>query len=278
VGKLSGAFSIMVERVRDMIRRVEESRHMSAIGEFSAQLSHEIRNPLTSIKLNLQRLERGVRDTQIPVEYEKAVRISLREAMRLDGTVRGVLSISRTRAPRRDHVSLHTVLFSALDALTPQVEEEGGVVETRLDARVDTVLGDRELLKGAFLNLFLNAVEVMDAGGVLHVSTENVSAKGVPGLDGATNPTGTYSILVRLSDDGPGVPDEIRDRIFDPFFTTKEKGSGFGLPLAVRVMEEHGGSLALTESGSAGEGATFLVFLPVAGPGKDAAASEENPA
>jgi signal transduction histidine kinase len=274
VGKLSGAFSVMVERVRDMIRRVEESRHMSAIGEFAAQLSHEIRNPLTSIKLNLQRLDRGVRDQRIPAEYEKAVRISLREAKRLDGTVRGVLSISRTRAPQRNPESLHHVLRSAMEALAPQSEEEEVTVEAELFARNDTVLGDRELLKGAFLNLFLNSLEVMDSGGVLRITTENVSAGGRSSLDAATTPAG--GILVRISDDGPGVPDDVRDRIFDPFFTTKEDGSGFGLPLAVRVMEEHGGTLALAQPEYSREGATFLVVLPLAAAEKDDLAFAED--
>jgi len=267
VGRLSAAFSIMVEQVRSMLRRVEESRHMSAIGEFAAQLSHEIRNPLTSIKLNLQRLERGVKDARIPEEYARAVEISLREAKRLDGTVRGVLSISGTRAPRRDPEPLHEVIRSVLDALSPQLEDEKIIVDPALSAGEDIVLGDRELLKGAFLNLFLNSVEVMDQGGVLRVATENVVGEGKE-----------KAILVRISDDGPGVPDELRDRIFDPFFTTKEGGSGFGLPLAVRVMEEHGGTLTLAEPESSREGATFLVLIPVAASAEDAAISVEDAA
>jgi signal transduction histidine kinase len=276
VGKLSGAFSLMVEEVRSMLRRVEESRHMSVIGEFAAQLSHEIRNPLTSIKLNLQRLDRGVREARIPEEYARAVQLSLKEAKRLDGTVRGVLSVSRTRAPRRDPESLHDVIRSAVDAVGPQLEEEKITVETALSAGRDTVVGDRELLKGAFLNLFLNAVEVMDEGGVVRVTTANTEGErkvdeevdSSGSSEGSVLPPGE-GILVRISDDGPGIPDEFRDRIFDPFFTTKEGGSGFGLPLAVRVMEEHAGTLTLAEPQSTEAGATFLVVLPLASPGKE---------
>jgi signal transduction histidine kinase len=268
VGKLSDAFSIMVERVRSMLRRVEESRHMSAIGEFAAQLSHEIRNPLTSIKLNLQRLDRGVKQSRIPQEYTKAVQLSLREAKRLDETVRGVLSISRTRAPKKKAESLHAIIQSSLEALSPQLEEGGIRVEAGLSAARDTVLGDRELLKSVFLNLFLNAVEVVDRGGVLRVSTENVPGEGAPGLSsipGADPRLPGDSILVRIADTGPGVPEEIRGRIFDPFFTTKEGGSGFGLPLAARVAEEHSGALVLAEPGPGEKGATFLVVLPLNG-------------
>jgi signal transduction histidine kinase len=268
VGKLSGAFSLMVEEVRSMLRRVEESRHMSAIGEFAAQLSHEIRNPLTSIKLNLQRLDRGVREARIPHEYTKAVQLSLREAMRLDETVRGVLSFSRTRAPKREVESLHAIIRSSLEALSPQLEEGEIRVEAGLSAGRDTVLGDRELLRGVLMNLFLNAVEVMDRGGVLRVSTENIPGGEAPDLSsipGALPRLPGDSIRVRIADTGPGVPEELRDRIFDPFFTTKEGGSGFGLPLAARVVEEHSGALVLAEPGPGEEGATFLVVLPLNG-------------
>jgi signal transduction histidine kinase len=270
VGRLSAAFSIMVSQVRSMLRRVEESRHMSAVGEFAAQLSHEIRNPLTSIKLNLQRLDRGVKEARIPEEYAKAVQLSLREAKRLDGTVRGVLSLSRTRPPRREPESLHQVIRSALDALAPQMEDEKITVEVALSAGKDTVVGDRELLKGAFLNLFLNSAEAMGRGGVLRVATTNAIGERKaeepedpsPRYEGAGIPS-EEGILVRISDDGPGVPEEFRDRIFDPFFTTNEEGSGFGLPLAVRVMEEHSGTLTLADPGPSEAGATFLVLLPV---------------
>lgn len=266
VGRLSAAFSIMIDQIRSMLQRVEESRHMSVIGEFAAQLSHEIRNPLTSIKLNLQRLDRGVKEARIPEEFAKAVRLSLKEANRLDGTVRGVLSVSRTRAPRRESESLNDVIRTALDVLSPQLEAEGIRLETEFSAENDTVLGDRELLKGAFLNLFLNSAEVMDRGGVLRVTTSTVARKGEERSDPDSEPAPGIpgrKILVSISDDGPGIPEDVRDHIFDPFFTTKAGGSGFGLPLATRVMEEHSGALTLDETETLESGATFLVELPV---------------
>jgi len=252
VGRLTAAFAIMVGEIRAMLRRVEESRHMSAIGEFTAQLSHEVRNPLTSIKLNLQRLNRGVEDSRIPAEFAKAVEICLREVKRLDGTVRGVLSISRARPPRRDPESLHGAILAALEVVSSQLEDCGIVVKSELTAPGNTVLGDREQLEGAFLNLFLNAAEAMKEGGTLRLVTANGAG---------SHPV----IVVEITDDGPGIPQELRDRIFDPFFTTKEGGTGFGLSLAARVMEEHSGTLKLGESDPAKGGATFIVELPLAG-------------
>lgn len=236
---------------------------MSAIGEFTAQLSHEIRNPLTSIKLNLQRLHRGVEGQRIPREYAGAVDLCLREVKRLDGTVRGVLSMARTRPPRRDAVSVHGVIRAALDVLAPQVAAQAVGVDAELAARDDTVLGDREQLEGAFLNLFLNAVEAMLEGGRLRVATVFVGASdGEPGRAGFDAPFGP-AIRVEVTDDGPGVPAELRDRIFDPFFTAKAGGTGFGLPLAARVIEEHSGTLKLRPVDASKAGATFEIVLPL---------------
>ncbi len=264
VGRLSSAFGMMVGQVQATLRRIEESRHMSAIGEFTAQLSHEIRNPLTSIKLNLQRLHRGVEGSRIPREYAGAVRICLREVKRLDGTVRGVLSMVRTRPLRRDPVSVHAVIRAALEVLTPQLEDQAMGVDAEMAARDDTVLGDREQLEGAFLNLFLNAAEATSEGGTLRVATASGGAvDSGPGTEDGSAPIGR-EIRVEVTDDGPGVPEELRDRIFDPFFTAKEGGTGFGLPLAARVMEEHSGTLTLRPADASKPGATFEIVLPLA--------------
>jgi signal transduction histidine kinase len=236
---------------------------MSAIGEFTAQLSHEIRNPLTSIKLNLQRLNRGVEDSRIPQEYAKAVRLCLREVKRLDGTVRGVLSVARTRPPRHDPVSLHDVIRAALEVLSPQLEDRAIEVVTELAALEDTVLGDREQLEGAFLNLFLNSAEAMGEGGTLRVATSSCRTSGNELGSEAARCDSRPGIRVRIADEGPGVPEELRDRIYDPFFTTKEGGTGFGLPVAVRVMEEHRGTLMLQPADTSKAGAVFEIVLPV---------------
>jgi len=265
VGRLSAAFSTMVGQVRAMLRRVEESRHMSAIGEFTSQLSHEIRNPLTSIKLNLQRLDRGVEDSRIPQEYAKAVQLCLREVKRLDGTVRGVLSIARTRPLRLEPVSLHGIVREMVETLSPQMKDRGIEVFAKLDATTDEVMGDQEQLKGAFLNLLLNATESMNEGGRLWITTGAHDRAPEDGRESAgMADVSRPAIRVEILDEGPGVPKELRDSIFDPFFSTKKDGTGFGLPLALRVMEEHGGTLALLEADTSSRGATFEIRLPLA--------------
>lgn len=253
VGRLSSAFALMVDKVREMLLEVAASRHMAAVGEFAAQLSHEIRNPLTSIKLNLQRLERSIRDGATAADAQAPLGICLREIERLDRVVRGVLTLGRERPSRQEPCALHDIVGDALAVVRAQLDQQGVSVETSFAAPRDRVLGEPEHLKAVFLNLFLNAAEAMPAGGRLRVTTHgnDESVEGKP------------SIQVRVEDTGRGVPAELRDRVFKPFFSTKAQGTGFGLPLSARTIEEHGGRLALRPDAREA-GAAFLVELPLA--------------
>ncbi|NNM05378.1 MAG: sensor histidine kinase [Gemmatimonadetes bacterium] len=253
VGKLTGAFGLMLQRIREMLKRVRENRHMAAVGSFASQLSHEIRNPLTSVKLNLQSLQRGVEAGEVHESHSESVQICLKEVKRLEGVVKGVLSLARVTPPRPDPCSVHAALDSALRALTPQFEARGVHREVDLGADSDTVIGEAERLEGAFMNLLLNAIEALPDGGRLTVTTEVVGG-----------PASESLVRVRIEDEGPGIPVEEREKIFEPFFSTKESGTGFGLALAQQTMEEHGGRLALEDSIDAGSGAVFLVDLPLA--------------
>lgn len=260
VGRLSAAFGLMVRKLREMVRQIEASRHMAAVGEFASQLSHEIRNPLTSLKLNLQRLERDVRGGRIPTDAARPVTISVREIERLDRVVRGVLALGRSRSTARARCSIHAVLAEALEVVRAQLDRQGVAVEMACRAPRDTVWGDAEQLKAAFLNLLLNATEAMPEGGKLYIATE--------GRGGGVKSGG--AIRVRVADDGPGIPPDARDRIFQPFYTTKADGTGFGLPLALRVVEDHRGRLELEQRPTLGSGAELVVDLPVAADESDA--------
>lgn len=252
VGRLSAAFGLMVREVRDMLHRIRENRHLAAVGQFASQLSHEIRNPLTSIKLNLQRLKRDLEGNRIPREYAGPIDICLREVQRLDRVAGGVLSIARTRSREAAPCSVHAALHEALEALRPQLEEQVIELEAQFAASNDTVSGDAEQLKGVFLNLLLNALDAMPDGGALHVVTELIGEET------------RLAIRVQVADTGPGVPPDVRDRIFEPFVSTKDEGTGFGLALAQQAVEEHGGAVRLADTGPEESGAVFCVELPLA--------------
>jgi len=244
VGRLSAAFGTMVDRIREMMAQLQASRQMAAVGEFAAELAHEIRNPLTSIKLNLQRIDRAVAEGGSP-ETAAPVAIALREVGRLERVVTGVLRLGRPRPLERGLVSLHAVANDAMDTIRTEAEASGVRLVHELAADRDTVLGDPDQLRGALLNLLLNSVEAMPHGGELTLTT---AVRGP-----------TVELVVR--DSGPGIPAHVRPNLFRPFFTTKAEGTGLGLAVAMRAAEEHGGSLELLEGED--RDAVFRLLLPL---------------
>lgn len=269
VGRLSAAFGLMVGQVRQMLKRVEETREMAVMGELASNVSHEIRNPLTSIKLNLQGLEEEAEAEGMSETSARSLGICLREVAHLEAAVRKILDLARTHPPERIETSVHGVIRDAVELLETQLAARDVVVGLTLDAPTDRVLADPEELKGVFINLLVNAEEAMPGGGMIHVTTENPSGADSEGI-----------IRVRVRDEGPGVPDTLGEQIFRPFVTTKRDGTGFGLAVARLAVQEHQGRIHLEPSGDsesrkksglAGgpaahrKGATFVVELPLHG-------------
>jgi signal transduction histidine kinase len=247
VGRLTDAFGTMTQEIRRMVLEIERSRQFAAIGEFAAELAHEIRNPLTALKLNLQRLERMLLRHGAPAEAERPLQIALSEVARLDRVVSTTLRLGRPdMASERQPVALATLIEAAVAPLREQLDEQGIALE--LSCHEVAVVADAGHMTGALLNVLLNAVEAMPAGGTLDVHT-TLSADG-------------GSVEVRIADSGGGIPAAALERLFRPFSTTKPNGTGLGLALAHRTLEAHGGALELEETGPAGT--RFRIRLPTA--------------
>ncbi|MFI5311975.1 MAG: ATP-binding protein, partial [Gemmatimonadales bacterium] len=252
VGTLTNAFGEMTARVRAMMREIEVSRQLAVLGEFAAQLSHEVRNPLTSLKLDLQGMARQVRAGTLPPSTLPAVESSLREVNRLDSVVRGVLELARQPAPRNTPCCLHEVIDNAVTALHAELTERGITVEWRLEEPMPRLAGDPELLSGMLMNLLINAADAQPGGGRIGVlSGSRQDAAGAQWID------------VTIADDGPGVPEEKREEVFRPFFTSRHEGTGLGLALALRTARDHGGSITCSSAPDGFEGAAFVVSLLV---------------
>jgi signal transduction histidine kinase len=185
----------------------------------------------------------------MPSETERPLEITLREIDRLDRVVHGVLQLGRARASSRGRVHLGRVVRQTADVARPQLERRGVQLLLRDVAGPDgaEVHGDANLLSGALLNVMLNAGEASPAGGVVRVALER---------------NGT-SVSVRVSDTGPGIPPDERERVFEPFYTTKASGTGLGLALAQRTVEEHGGTIRVE---AVERGASFVIELPLVAP------------
>jgi two-component system sensor histidine kinase AtoS len=253
VGRLTLAFSDMLDRVRRTMDHVDQNGRLAVVGQLSSYLAHEIRNPLTSIKMNLQRLERSARSGRLPADCRDAVDISLKEVDRLAGSVTSILQLGRADQGPRDAVSLHLVVEDAAELLSGEFLRAGIEVDVELDASADRVVAVLGQLKGVFLNLMMNALEAQPEGGRLHLRSELQ-----PDSDG--NPL----VAIRIRDFGSGVPAAVRDRIFEPFFTTKPTGSGIGLAVVARTLRDSGGDIYLEDLPISEKGAEFVVTLPLA--------------
>ncbi len=245
-GRLALAFQAMLDRVRATIDELERSRRLAAVGEFAAQIAHEIRNPLTGIKLNLQRLERLARQSESSAELSRPIEISLHEANRLDRVVRGVLRLGRPNLASRAPVAVDELIREVVDRNAAELAGVG--VELGLETATPGVhvLGDRVLLESALDNLLTNAVEA-DAAAIL-VRTHLQEAGRL--------------VSIEITDDGIGFAADAASRAFEPFFTTKPSGTGLGLALVQRTVEDHGGTVSLDARRNGASGATVRILLP----------------
>jgi len=251
VGTLAVAFSEMTSRIGSMMREVEVSRQLAVVGEFAAQLSHEVRNPLTSLKLDLQGLQRQVRSGALPEFAAISVDASLREVNRLDSVVGGVLTLAQRPTPKRLSFCMTEVVDQALTSLNTQLCSGGIRVERRVEPPLPRLIGDPEMLSGMIMNLVINASNAQPKGGRVGVFI-------VPRSDHA----GMTWVDLTIADDGPGIPAAKRDEVFRPFYTTRPDGTGLGLALALRTARDHGGHIVCEEPSRGFTGATFIVSLP----------------
>ena len=235
-----------------LYQQMKERDRLAAIGEMSAGLAHEIRNPLAAIKGAIQYLD----PKKLPAEDREFLEIMIEEVNRLNGVVTQFLDYSRPLKTSMTPTAVSEVLektFKLLESLTPSNVK----VELQLADWSPRVLADAEQLKQVFLNLALNAFQAMPGGGRLMVSTRVARDELAFWREGARR---ADVVEIRFRDTGPGVPEDARESIFVPFYTTKEKGTGLGLAICQRIVKAHQGSIVVHSR--PGEGAEFLVSLP----------------
>ncbi len=259
IGQLTLTLSRMLARIRHMMTQVDQSGRLAVVGQLSAYLAHEIRNPLSSIKLNLQRMRRWTLAGTVPEFCLEPLEISLKEVERLNASVSGVLQLSKAQDSPREVMGLHGLVEEAAELLATKFRRQGVRLRLDLDAGADRVLARSGQLKSVILNLMVNALEAQPSGGVLEIRTELARAPD----------TGDPVLALHFRDEGSGISPDIRDRIFEPFFTTKAGGSGIGLAMAFQAVRDNGGDLYLEPSISDTSGAEFVVVFPLAavGPG-----------
>lgn len=229
-------------------RELKNAEKLASVGKLAASVAHEIRTPLTAIKMWLFSIEKEVGGSE---SLNRKFRIVSEEMRRLENIVHNFLEFSRTPELNVVADSISPVLDAVLELVEPRLANRR-IQLVREDAQeLPSVLADQEQLRQVLLNLLNNAMEATDEGGQIKVTTNQ-----------ETLAHGKRMVVVRVSDTGPGIPDETARRIFEPFFSTKEDGTGLGLCIAARIMARHDGRLVL-ESSSA-QGTTFAVQIPLA--------------
>lgn len=237
----------LIRKVRQAGARIEYADRLIYVGTLASGLGHEIRNSLNAIRINVQMLEEltesvGPEKTETKRDLLQSTDAAVGELERL---VSEFLRFARPSALKRESLNVCALVREVLGFVEGECIQRGVEIVDHLESDLSPVQGDPQQLKQVFLNLLLNASQAMPEGGSITVSSNRLS-KG--------------RIAVRIADTGVGVPEDQQSQIFDPFYSTKKGGTGLGLPIARRIVEEHGGEIALQSE--LGTGTTFTVELP----------------
>jgi PAS domain S-box-containing protein len=236
--------------VKILQEKLKRSEHLAMLGQMAACVAHELRNPLSSIEGFSELI---ISDTQETDERMKYARTISKEVKRIDATIQEILTFSRTTKPEKKPVRTNDLLSDIVESLRTVTKEPGVTIDWMPAGNVPDLYGDEHQLRKVFSNLIQNSIQAIGSSGTVKVSAR-------AGEDG---------VLIEVEDNGPGIPKDIQPNIFMPFFTTKQKGTGLGLALARKIVEDHEGTIRLESD--AGRGARFTVELPMAGSGPGSA-------
>ncbi len=246
IRELGITFNTMSRRLKELVDEITAAQEnlvrtekLYALGEFSTGLAHEIKNPLTSIKMLIQRAG----DEHDPLEGED-LKVILDELDRIDHTVTRFLRSARQSDILVSKTDINSVVDDVLAITRPKIEKSGVVIVKELADDIKTVEVDASGVRQILMNGILNALQAMDGGGQLSISTD---------VEGG-------ELRCRITDTGCGITEEHLKHIFDPFFTTKEDGTGMGLAVAWNIARQHGGRLDILSKKN--KGTSFILVLP----------------
>jgi two-component system sensor histidine kinase HydH len=238
---------IILERRQQEQRALEAQLHqaerLAALGEMTASVAHEIRNPLGIISSTAELLQERISHHE---PRTRLAQIIVEESNRLNEKVTEFLDFARPRVPNLRYCDLEGVVNRGLELLAPEIQRRGITVTRHYALNGQGLAADPDLLHQAFLNILLNAIQAMPEGGELTVSTQDA-------------PRGRGK-EIQFQDSGEGIDPETLKKIFNPFFTTKERGSGLGLPIVRSIVESHQGSIKVDST--PGEGTAVTITLP----------------
>ncbi len=236
------------QRIMAVEEQLRRSERLSTLGEMAAVLAHEVRNPLASLRGTAEILRD---DFPSGTPKHEFVEIQIKETERLNRVVEEFLRLARQQQPAElQRCKVHDELETIVTLTANEARRRGVALELAPGGAELLVRADGEKLRQAFLNIILNGLQATPQGGSVSIAMQQQEQQ----------------CQISISDTGPGISDEVRQRIFEPFFTTKPDGTGLGLAVTKKIIEAHGGSLQVASE--PGRGTTMLVSLPLERSGK----------
>ena len=245
-GKTAGALAIFqdITEIKALEEKLRQADRLAALGTLSAGLAHEIKNPLSAIKTFVQLLPQKIGNSSFMEKFNITVP---REIDRINHLVEDLLELTRRRVRPLVDLKVDSLILQVIDLHGEELKRRQIVFQDDLTKTISSVHGDAETLYRAFSNLMINAIQAMPNGGIFSISSK---------LDSSSS-----SLEITFRDTGIGMDETTAKNIFNPFFTTKDKGTGLGLALTRKIIEDHRGTIEVVSK--KGMGTTFTVHLPV---------------
>ncbi len=250
IGQLALQFNEMtagLEKTRQLETQLQEAEKSAVVGRLASAIAHEIRNPLNYINLTLDHLRAkfAPEDAARRGDFEKLTAQLKAEVARINRQISDFLRYSRPAKLNLQPVEPRRVIADSLRIVEPQAAEQNIKIGFIEGENIPPILGDAEVLRSVFSNLFINAVQAMEKDG--------------GNLEVAITPEKDF-VEIRIADTGGGIAPENLDKIFEPYFSTKETGTGLGLAIVKKIVDDHNGAIAVTSK--LNEGTEFIVKLP----------------
>ena len=242
---------------REIEKQLIRADRLSSLGQLSGGIAHEIRNPLASINLftdilsDPHKYERTPQETELFDEIQENIN-------RIDQIIKRVLDFAKPAVTSSDAIDLNDLIQECLKFWSSQLRKAKSGLELSLNDHLPPVQADVIGLQQVIHNLILNAIEALEKGGEIKIGTSQLPS---------ANGNGHHTVLLQVSDTGPGIPAAHQEDIFNPFFTTKASGTGLGLSISHQIIKRQGGAFAFESNPDAGT--TFSIELPAAGPKQD---------
>lgn len=242
-----GVLARAMMRMADELRKAAKNAEQAAMGRMATMIAHDLRNALSSVKMNLQILYTHHRDEGD--DYGEGCEIALEQVRYMENILNDMLAFARPDSLELDWVDLGETINTAALSLLPDITRKSIEIKTASDHKLPTVLGDRNKLLQVFQNVLDNAVQAVPEGGHVSIEARSLLHESQPAVE------------IRVVDDGAGIAAEVADKVFEPFFTTRARGTGLGLAIVQRIVKQHGGQVNLAPA--PGRGAVATIILPL---------------